>query len=157
MRSIAVVGYLLAWWLLAGFACASQGSAADEGGAEERTFFTVRVFECYFPVPGDYVLNTNERGHFLFLQHPEVGPGVIDISTKNPHWKPGETVRVVQKTKKRSLNVTRYEIAPQHLGGGEGRTRSVVVVDDGSMFVSIVGGDAEIADRLINTCIESME
>jgi hypothetical protein len=33
----------------------------------------------------------------------------------------------------------------------------VVVVDDGSMFVSIVGDDAEIAKTMINGCVQSME
>jgi hypothetical protein len=150
------IGCFLASLSVVGLACSSKVSASD-ANTPKRTFFHVRVFECYVPIPSDYVLNTNERGHFLFLQRPESGPGVIDISAKDPHWEPSETVQVVQQTKEKSLNVTRYEIGPQHLGGERGPTRSVVVVDDGSMFVSIVGDDAEIAKTMINGCVQSME
>jgi hypothetical protein len=130
----------------AAFLCAPL-PASVQAATEERGFYAARVFDCYFPIPDDYVLNTAEIGEFRFLQKPQSGAGgVISITRRKVDLGSAEDVKLLQRKKVQSLSVASYRI---------GLDRSAAVVDDGTVSVVVLGADATIVDDLVERCLAS--
>ena len=138
--------------------CLVASISASEARSPLPPHYSVHVFGCSFPIPLEYVLNTRERDHFLFMRIGDAPAGVIDISVTRPTWESYEhTVREAKRRKVGSLTVVEYKISPEHLGWETGDDQPVVVVDDGVTYVSVMGRDTALVDSMIDACVESIK
>jgi predicted ATP-grasp superfamily ATP-dependent carboligase len=118
-----------------------------QAAAEDRKFYSARVFDCYFPIPDDYVLNTAESGEFRFLQKPESGAGgIISITQRKVNLGSAQDVKLLERKKIQSLSVATYRVGPD---------RSAAVVDDGKTSVVLLGADAKLVDMMVERCVAS--
>jgi len=113
-------------------------------GASDRSAFLVSVFDCYMPVPVDFVLNTHDKSAIAFF----LGD-------------PSEVARIVISEYKKDLGASFTLVRDRHVGAlaveelrsSLGKDLPVTRIHDQKQQVIVYGGREELVESLVQGCI----
>ncbi len=113
-------------------ACSSLTETRGPSDATARVEYYIRVFECDFPIPADYLLMTNDTGRFSFSRRPT---GAIIVGSDKPDFlmRDDAPAKAIERERVGPLDVALYELGPDYLPGEA--TLPVALAHDGSTLL----------------------
>lgn len=128
----------------------SGGSIAENPIVDKGTLdgALINALGCTFAIPGDYVLNTNESGRFLFYKRLGTGAGVISISKYSSKGIPVERFSVMHEEQIGRLTVV---LLRSNVGAYRDPQRAALIHDE-RQVLTIFGADADLWKKIIESC-----
>ncbi len=117
-------------------------SAAIESTVEGT--FLVSVFNCYMPVPSEFVLNTRETTRIMLFHKSLFDAMMITISDYQANL--GENFSVIREHESQHLAVQDVENTIR-------KDIRVTRIHDKKQQVMVYGGDPELVDSLVQGCL----
>lgn len=125
---------------------AISAAAVSAGGSADTNFFLIDVFDCYMPVPDDFVVRTRDPGRITLSLRSETEVVKIVISAYKP--KLDESfVRTGSRTVN-GLAVENFSVANQF------REMPVVRLHDGKQQMLVYGKKGDLVGSLLQGCQE---
>ncbi len=112
----------------------------------ENGKFYVSVFNCKVELPTEYVLNTKDQGHFLFVKKSG-GIGRISIGAYDDSIKSSDELEIVKQQEMGGLAVL-FVTAKWH------PSESVIIHDD-HYAITVIGDGINIWKGIVQSCVDT--